>query len=39
MWIVERIGVIGICGMGGIALNAVAVDKREKRSLPAPCMI
>lgn len=23
----ERIGVIGICGMGGIALNAVAVDK------------
>lgn len=26
----ERIGVIGICGMGGIALNAVAVDKRVK---------
>lgn len=25
----ERIGVIGICGMG-IALNAVAVDKRVK---------
>ena len=26
----ERIGVIGICGFGGIALNAVAVDKRVK---------
>ncbi|QOL14205.1 alpha/beta hydrolase [Dickeya dianthicola] len=26
----ERIGVIGICGMGGIALNAVAADKRVK---------
>lgn len=26
----ERIGVIGICGMGGMALNAVAVDKRVK---------
>lgn len=26
----ERIGVIGICGWGGIALNAVAVDKRIK---------
>lgn len=26
----ERIGVIGICGMGGIALNAVAMDKRVK---------
>jgi fermentation-respiration switch protein FrsA (DUF1100 family) len=26
----ERIGVIGICGWGGIALNAVAVDKRVK---------
>lgn len=26
----ERIGVLGICGMGGIALNAVAVDKRVK---------
>ena len=24
----ERIGVIGICGWGGMALNAVAVDKR-----------
>jgi fermentation-respiration switch protein FrsA (DUF1100 family) len=26
----ERIGVIGICGFGGIALNAVASDKRVK---------
>ncbi len=26
----ERIGMIGICGWGGIALNAVAVDKRVK---------
>lgn len=26
----ERIGVIGICGWGGIALNAVAADKRVK---------
>lgn len=26
----NRIGVIGICGWGGIALNAVAVDKRVK---------
>lgn len=26
----ERIGVIGICGWGGMALNATAVDKRVK---------
>lgn len=26
----ERIGVIGICGWGGMALNAVATDKRVK---------
>lgn len=26
----ERIGVIGICGWGGLALNAVAADKRVK---------
>lgn len=26
----ERIGVIGICGFGGMALNAVAADKRVK---------
>ncbi|CDM63038.1 MULTISPECIES: alpha/beta hydrolase [Rhizobium] len=26
----ERIGVIGVCGWGGMALNAVAIDKRVK---------
>lgn len=26
----ERVGVIGICGWGGMALNAVAADKRVK---------
>lgn len=26
----ERIGILGICGWGGMALNAVAVDKRIK---------
>jgi len=26
----ERIGIIGICGWGGMALNAVAVDKRVR---------
>ncbi|MBZ4021546.1 hypothetical protein CKO11_03620 [Rhodobacter sp. TJ_12] len=26
----ERLGIIGICGFGGMALNAVAVDKRVK---------
>lgn len=26
----ERIGMIGVCGWGGFALNAVAVDKRVK---------
>jgi hypothetical protein len=26
----ERIGILGICGWGGMALNAVAVDKRAK---------
>jgi hypothetical protein len=26
----ERIGIIGICGWGGMALNAAAVDKRVK---------
>ena len=26
----ERIGIMGICGWGGMALNAVAVDKRVK---------
>ncbi|TAU73124.1 hypothetical protein ELI41_32760 (plasmid) [Rhizobium leguminosarum] len=27
----ERLGVIGVCGWGGMALNAVAVDKRTAR--------
>ena len=26
----ERVGIIGICGFAGMALNAVAVDKRVK---------
>ena len=26
----ERLGILGICGWGGMALNAVAVDKRVK---------
>ncbi len=26
----ERIGIIGICGFGGMALNATAIDKRVK---------
>jgi len=26
----ERIGIIGVCGWGGMALNAAAVDKRIK---------
>ena len=26
----ERIGIIGICGWGGMALNATAIDKRVK---------
>ncbi|WP_430309441.1 alpha/beta hydrolase [Pseudomonas sp. PONIH3] len=31
----DRIGVIGICGFGGMALNAVAVDKRVKAVVAA----
>ncbi|MCL6361096.1 alpha/beta hydrolase [Pectobacterium polaris] len=31
----NRIGVIGICGFGGMALNAVAVDKRVKAVVTA----
>ncbi|MFR4639104.1 MAG: acetylxylan esterase [Streptococcus parasanguinis] len=27
----DRIGIIGICGWGGIALNAAAIDPRIKR--------
>ena len=29
----ERIGIIGICGWGGMALNAAAVDKRIKAAV------
>ncbi|WP_246033011.1 alpha/beta hydrolase [Falsirhodobacter xinxiangensis] len=29
----ERIGIIGICGFGGMALNAAAVDKRIKATV------
>ena len=31
----ERIGIIGICGWGGMALNAMAVDKRIKAVVAA----
>ena len=31
----ERIGIIGICGWGGMALNATAVDKRIKAVVAA----
>ncbi|MGE4384966.1 MAG: alpha/beta hydrolase [Endomicrobiaceae bacterium] len=31
----NRIGIIGICGFGGMALNAVAVDKRVKAVVTA----
>lgn len=31
----NRIGIIGICGFGGMALNAVAVDKRVKAVVAA----
>lgn len=29
----ERIGIIGICGFGGFALNAAAIDTRIKATL------
>ena len=35
----EKIGIIGICGWGGIALNAAATDTRIKATVPAQCMI
>lgn len=31
----DRIGIIGICGFGGMALNAVAIDKRVKAVVAA----
>ena len=34
-----RIGIIGICGWGGFALNAAAIDTRIKVQLPVQCMI
>ena len=35
----NRIGMIGICGWAGMALNATAIDKRLKQLLPPVCMI
>jgi fermentation-respiration switch protein FrsA (DUF1100 family) len=35
----EQIGIIGVCGWGGIALNAAAIDTRIKEPWPPPCMI
>ena len=28
----ERIGILGICGWGGMALNAAAIDTRDRKS-------
>lgn len=35
----EKIGIIGICGWGGMAINTVALDTRVKATVPLPCMI
>ena len=36
----DKIGIIGICGWGGMALNAAALDTRVKSNgLLLPCMI
>ena len=32
----ERIGIIGICGFGGMAVNAAAIDPRIKATVAAP---
>lgn len=32
----ERIGIIGICGWGGMAVNAAAIDTRIKDAIPSP---
>ena len=34
-----RIGIIGICGWGGFAINAAANDTRIKATVPPPCTI
>ena len=34
----DRIGIIGICGWGGIALNAAAIDPRIKVTVVSTCM-
>ena len=33
MWTRSRIGIIGICGWGGMALNAAALDTRIKATV------
>ena len=33
----DRIGVIGICGWGGMALNAAAIDTRIKATVTSTC--
>ena len=35
----ERIGIIGICGFGGMGLNAAAMDTRIKATVLRRCMI
>lgn len=35
----ERVGIIGICGWGGYALNVAALDPRIKVSVVSPCII
>ena len=35
----DKIGLLGICGWGGMALNAAALDTRvQAPPLPRPCM-
>lgn len=34
----EKVGILGICGFGGMALNAAAMDTRIKPLWPLPCM-
>ena len=33
----DHIGLIGICGFGGMAVNAASMDTRSRRRLPRPC--